>query len=87
MNENAKKEIEKLKEIVMRLHRSAGMLDNLVQQLEFNIGNDLRSNQHYVEIQADYREGYLRITKCANCDDQEKQIWANLIASFKEEES
>ena len=84
MNETAQRKIEELKRLVLDLHRSAGMLDKLIMDIEFYVdGKDTKADRHYVRNQLAHRDDWLTMWGLRNASEKEKQIWIELIDSFK----
>ena len=87
MNENTKKLIDDLKTIVRDLHRSAGKLDEMIQQIEMlppNIVEDVEHFRIYLTYFANQRKDQKRICY-GNLENLENLTWKELLESLKEE--
>lgn len=88
MNTNIAKTLDELKTIVMALHRSAGELDKMIQEIEVEAyeGNEeflaiyIAQHRHYREASKE-RKGYSEL------DEMEADIWARLLADVHNKES
>lgn len=85
MNENTKQKLEELKELVLNLHRSAGMLDHLITQIEFNVdGKDIETDNCYIRSQAINRLDWLSMQGLML--EKERNIWLELIDKLEEKD-
>lgn len=86
MNDNAKKQIEELKKIVLELHRSAGDLDAMVQCMEAELESqrNVTYNEMYVKTNMTYRET-LKQAKYNNLEERENLAWNALFDALKTE--
>lgn len=85
MNKKAKEKLEELKEIVLDLHRSAGMLDRLIMNIESITGEDDKFNEVLINQQCRLRFDQLKATEFGNLTEKERTIWLNLIDSFSKD--
>ena len=85
MNKKAKEKLEELKEIVLDLHRSAGMLDRLIMNIESNIGSDDKFNEILINHQCVLRFDQLKAKDIGDLTEKEKTIWLNLIAALSKD--
>lgn len=79
MDENTKELIENLKQIVSELHRSAGQLDNIIQQIELEfVSRDDEIDAEYVRLylatQRNYRKDTIRV-RFKDLEKKELSIW------------
>ena len=89
MTENIKNALDELKALVMTLHRSAGHLDDLIQQIE-NDGSITESDDYFRMIVCQiirYRVGMLQDKNWLNLDEREQSLWNSLLdeIDYKEE--
>ncbi len=89
MNEKTKQQIEELKSIVRDLHRSAGKLDDMIQQIELCASQETTDSKYMLLIAASYsgiREDKKRVG-FGDLDKRETTAWTNLLESLREEEA
>lgn len=91
MSKNIKQRMDKLKEVVMDLHRSAGQLDQLIQSIEHEIvGRDEIDYEYlmvFVKSQQNYRESLKSATGYDILNEKEEFYWEKLIETIKKRES
>ncbi len=87
MNAKSKELIEELKGIVMDLHRSAGTLDAIIQNIDECIldEKDPEYMRVYILHQMNFRLCSRQSQGHINLDDKELDIWKRLNESLKEE--
>ena len=76
MNETMKDLIKRLEEITMALHRSAGNLDKIVQDMKVTLECERSAEfcEHYVGVIADNRAMYLN--HCfKDLEKKEQRVW------------
>ena len=81
------KRVNKLKDVVMNLHRSAGQLDQMIQSIE----NELYGREEidkeflmlFVKSQEQYRESYKTACEYHILDEKEEFYWEKLIDAIK----
>lgn len=81
------KRVDKLKEVVMNLHRSAGQLDQLIQSIE----NELFGREEidkdflmaFVKSQAQYRESFKTAKEYHILDEKEEFYWEKLLQAIE----
>lgn len=87
MDKNIQKRLDKLKEVVMNLHRSAGQLDQMIQSIEVElVGKDEIDKEWlmiFVKSQEDYRENYKTAHEYHILDEKEEFYWEKLIETIK----
>lgn len=83
MPEEITKLIEELKEIVLYLHRSAGNLDEVIQNIENgkNRSGDLST---FIGVYRQYRVT-CKTLHYSNLDKRENDIWQKIVNTIKEE--
>lgn len=89
MKENIKALIEELKGVVMDLHRSAGSLDKIVQDLEREI-DDMYSQEKYLMMYINAQRHYRKDLKKAafgNIEQKEDDVWNRMEEAISEGES
>lgn len=86
MNEKAKEQIEKMKDLVMQLHRSAGNLDQMIQDIETDMNGVSNVDYliHYIKAKQLWRTEIKRHCGFDNFAKDEAKIWNNLIKAIKE---
>ena len=87
MNENVKKSIEELKEVMMDLYRSASALDELIQTLEGMCeyaSHDKKYLNRFMMTQARFRMDHKHNAELDILEDRERSIWQDLIKSTEE---
>lgn len=87
MNENLKKSIEELKEVMMDLYRSAGNLDELIRIIEGiseEYSDDVDFMNRFMKTQARVRMDHKHNAKLDILEDRERSIWQDLIKSTEE---
>lgn len=90
MNERTKEQIINMKELVMRLHRSAGSLDQMIQKIEREINEksdkDFMKDYlvHFIQANKLYRADIMRYKGFDNFAKDEDKIWNDLIKAIKE---
>ena len=87
MNENLKKSIEELKEVMMDLYRSAHGLDELIRVMEFvseEYSDDTEFMNRFMKTQAKFRMDHKHNAKLDILEDRERSIWQDLIKSTEE---
>lgn len=87
MNENLKKSIEELKEVMMDLYRSAGNLDELIRFIEGiseEYSDDVDFMNRYMKTQARFRMDHKHNAELDILEDRERSIWQDLIKSTEE---
>lgn len=87
MNENLKKSIEELKEVMMDLYRSAGGLDELIRLIEGTseeYSDDADYMNSFMKMQAKFRMDHKHNAKLDILEDRERSIWQDLIKSTEE---
>lgn len=81
------KRIDKLKEVVINLHRSAGQLDQLIQSIENElVGRDEIDKDflmHFVKSQEQYRESFKTAKEYHILDEKEEFYWEKLIEAIQ----
>lgn len=89
MNTNITKTLDELKTIVMALHRSAGQLDDMIQQIELDAfkQTDEEYLQMFIKQCFNYRSDAKRCKGYSELDEMEADIWARLLTDAKHEES
>lgn len=87
MNEEVKKTIEELKGVVLSYHRTAGVLDDIIGQIEREVDNS--SGRRYMELYMKHQLQYLNDCRIhrglVNLDIKERALWDKLIEEFKKE--
>ena len=81
------KRVDKLKEVVMNLHRSAGQLDQLIQSIE----NELYGREEidkdflmvFVKSQEQYRESFKTAKEYHILNEKEEFYWEKLIEAIQ----
>lgn len=89
MNENTKKSIEELREIVMSLYRSAGQLDRALQAIENISQGHSEDSEFFVMAVANeyrHRKDYKAVI-FGDLEKRESEAWAKLRESLREEEA
>lgn len=87
MNENLKKSIEELKEVMMDLYRSAGGLDELIRLIEGTsekYSDDADYMNRFMKMQARFRMDHKHNAELDILEDRERSIWQDLIKSTEE---
>ena len=87
MNENFKKSIEELKEVMMDLYRSAGALDVLIRLIEDTseeYSDDADYMNLFMKMQARFRMDHKHDGEYDILEDRERSIWQDLIKSTEE---
>lgn len=87
MNENLKKSIEELKEVMMDLYRSAGTLDELIRLIEGTseeYSDDVDYMNRFMKTQARFRMDHKHNAELDILEDRERSIWQDLIKSTEE---
>lgn len=87
MNENLKKSIEELKEVMMDLYRSAGTLDELIRLIEGTsekFSDDADYMNRFMKMQARFRMDHKHNAEFDILEDRERSIWQDLIKSTEE---
>lgn len=86
MDENTKKLLEDLKKIVSDLHRSAGQLDDILQDIEIvSEGiNDPEYMRAYILTHANYRKDAI-LVRFKDLEKKERSIWEELRKTLKKE--
>lgn len=87
MNENFKKSIEELKEVMMDLYRSAGTLDELIRLIEGTseeYSDDVDYMNYFMKMQARFRMDHKHNAELDILEDRERSIWQDLIKSTEE---
>ena len=83
------KRLDKLKEVVLNLHRSAGQLDQMIQSIELElVGRDeIDANwlMVFVKSQEAYRENFKTAKEYHIFDEKEEFYWEKLIDAIKKE--
>lgn len=89
METNINKTLDELKTIVMALHRSAGQLDELIQQIELDAfkQTDEEHLQMFIKQCFNYRSYAKRCKGYSELDEMEADIWARLLTDARHEES
>ena len=82
-NDEIKKVIEELKELVMQHVRTASNLDMYINQLESQMDKDPVHNSMVVNYMYRYRSEMIH-NNFGNLDDQEHQCWQKLSELIKE---
>lgn len=81
------KRVNKLKDVVMNLHRSAGQLDQLIQSIENElVGRDEIDKEylmHFVKSQEQYRESFKTAKEYHILDEKEEFYWEKLIETIQ----
>ena len=89
MNTNITKTLDELKTIVTALHRSAGILDDLIQKIELE--NSTVMDEEYLMVYikqiCNYRADIKNYKGYSELDEMETDIWARLLADMRHEES
>ena len=87
MNENLKKSIEELKEVMTDLHRSAGNLDasiRIIECISEEYSDDVDFMNRFMKMQARCRMDHKHNTELDILEDRESSIWQDLIKSTEE---
>ena len=87
MNENLKKSIEELKEVMMDLYRSAGTLDELIRLIEGTseeYSDDVDYMNRFMKTQARFRMDHKHNAELDILEDRERSIWQDIIKSTEE---
>lgn len=87
MNENLKKSIEELKEVMMDLYRSAGTLDETIRIIEGTseyYSDDKDHLNRFLKIQERNRMDHKHTAEFDILEDRERSIWQDLIKSTEE---
>ena len=87
MNENLKKSIDELKEVMMDLYRSAGTLDELIRLIEGTseeYSDDVDYMNRFMKTQARFRMDHKHNAELDILEDRERSIWQDLIKSTEE---
>ena len=83
------KRIDKLKEVVMDLHRSAGQLDQLIQSIENELvgGDEIDKDflMVFVKSQEQYREQFKTAREYHILDEKEEFYWEKLLQAIEKE--
>ena len=83
------KRINKLKDVVMNLHRSAGQLDQLIQSIENElVGRDEIDKDFlmvFVKSQEQYREQFKTAREYHILDEKEEFYWEKLLQAIEKE--
>lgn len=83
------KRVDKLKEVVMNLHRSAGQLDQMIQSIENELFGceeiDKDFLMVFVKSQEQYRESFKTAKEYHILDEKEEFYWEKLIDAIKRE--
>lgn len=81
------KRVNKLKDVVMNLHRSAGQLDQLIQSIENEfVGRDEIDKDFlmvFVKSQEQYREQFKTAREYHILDEKEEFYWEKLIEAIQ----
>ena len=81
------KRVNKLKDVVMNLHRSAGQLDQLIQSIENElVGRDEIDKDFlmvFVKSQERYREQFKTAREYHILDEKEEFYWEKLIEAIQ----
>lgn len=87
MNTNITKSLDELKTIVMALHRSAGMLDDMIQMIELEAckEGDEEYLKMYIKQLFNYRKEGKKRKGYSELDEMEADIWARLLTDAREE--
>ena len=86
MKENIKALIEELKGVVMDLHRSAGGLDRIVQDLELETESSEEYLKVYIAAQRNYRRDHKKAA-FGDVEQKEDDIWNRINEAISEGES
>lgn len=79
MDEEMKNAIEQLEAVVLTLHRSAGELDTLVQDIKRELTMENAEYLYmYIKNQCHYREMCKQVKGYNQLDEAEKIIWDSL---------
>ena len=86
MNEEAKKIIEELRGVVLSYHRTAGMLDSIIEQIDLVAdGGPGEYTALYVVQQLRYLDDFRLSRNLVNLDVKERALWDKLIKELKKE--
>lgn len=85
MNKNAKEKIEGLKLSMLNLHRSAAMLDILIETMENNLSDDNEFNRALIMTQYDYRRLTVARNNYMSLSEKEEELWHELIDMFSKD--
>ena len=84
MNEEAKKILEELKAMVLEYHRLAGVLDNVVEQIDLVAdGGPGDYTAMYVKQQLIHMNDMKMCRGLTNLDVKEQSLWDKLIKELK----
>lgn len=85
----ATKRVNKLKDVVMNLHRSAGQLDQMIQSIEAELhGRDEVDKEWlhvFVKSQMQYREDFKTAKEYHTLDEREEFYWEKLLQAIEKE--
>lgn len=88
MNEEIKKRIDELKEVVISLYRSAGSLDQQIQELEMEIFGRKDTDRLLLLAMAENQRNYRKSLKtCCEydiLDEKEEKSWNEIINILRE---
>ena len=93
MNKNIEKKFNEafnnLQQEVLDLHRKAGILDCVLEQIgiEEAMNNDPKYLEAYIQERWNYYDGMTKACGYDTLEEQEKQYWNDLYNSCKGEES
>ena len=93
MNKNIEKSfkeaLQDLQKEVLDLHRKAGILDCILEQIgiEGAMNNDPKYLEAYIQAQRNYYDDMTKARGYNTLEEQEKQYWNDLCNSCKGEES
>ena len=90
MNEKLKESLDKLKEVMMDLYRSAGTLDESIRIIEGTseeYSDDADFMNRFMKTQARFRMDHKHNAELDILDLRERSAWQDLIKSTELEES
>ena len=83
------KRVNKLKDVVMNLHRSAGQLDQMIQSIELELFGREEIDKEYLEAfvksQMQYRESCKTAKEFHTLDEREEFYWEKLLQTIEKE--
>lgn len=93
MEDDIKKCIEELKDVVLELHRNAGHLDQWIQNLEFDISslsnrdrNDPEIMKIRIQHYAHFRQAHKVNDNYSSLDSRENSIWDKMLLACSKDE-
>lgn len=81
------KRVDKLKEVVMNLHRSAGQLDQMIQSIENELYGREEIDKDFLKVfiksQEQYRKDFKTVKEYHTLDEREEFYWEKLIQAIE----